>query len=284
LNLQAYTYHLWELASGKERLTFANPETVYNWYSEQIAFAPDGRSFATALADKTIRILDTATGNERLRRSGYEASVRSLAFAPGGKSLASGHADSTILLWDLTPELSQRAPAAKASAEELEIWWTDLAGPDTRKAHAAIWSLAALSQQAVPLLRDRLCPAAAVPADRLRQLLADLDSKQSKSREAASKQLAELEEQAESSLQEALNAKPSPEKRRRIEALLAAPRIVRSPETLRHLRAVEVLELSNSPEAPPILETLANGAPEARLTQEAKATLKRLARQRTTGP
>jgi RNA polymerase sigma factor (sigma-70 family) len=119
LNTVAYTCRLWELASGKERLTLAQSEQADDRsaadFVQQIAFAPDGRSFAIAFADRTIRILDTATGKERLRRGGHDSRVHSLAFAPDGKSLASGHADSTILVWNLMPELSQRPPAMPSS-------------------------------------------------------------------------------------------------------------------------------------------------------------------------
>jgi hypothetical protein len=49
-----------------------------------------------------------------------------------------------------------------------------------------------------------------------------------------------------------------------------------SAESLRNLRAVAVLEHIASAEARKLLDTLATGAPEARLTQEAKASLARL--------
>jgi hypothetical protein len=40
-----------------------------------------------------------------------------------------------------------------AAPRELEAWWQDLAG-DAPQAHRAIWSLAGVPDQAVPLLRD----------------------------------------------------------------------------------------------------------------------------------
>jgi hypothetical protein len=59
---------------------------------------------------------------------------------------------------------------------------------------------------------------------------------------------------------------------------LGAVRGARSPEALRHLRAVEVLERIGNAEAREALEKLADGVPEARLTREAKLTLERMAR------
>lgn len=147
-----------------------------------------------------------------------------------------------------------------------------------RKAHAAIWGLCAVPQRAVNLLRVRLRPASAVPADKIRQWIADLDSDEFPRRETASAELAALGDQARAALQASLQAKPSVELRRRVEALLADPGLVRSAETLRRLRAVEVLERIGSPEARQILETLVQGAPEARQTREAKTALARLSR------
>jgi hypothetical protein len=49
-------------------------------------------------------------------------------------------------------------------------------------------------------------------------------------------------------------------------------------ELLRQLRAVELLESLGSAEARQVLETLAKGAPGARLTKEARAALDRLNR------
>jgi hypothetical protein len=59
---------------------------------------------------------------------------------------------------------------------------------------------------------------------------------------------------------------------------------VRSPEIVRGVRAVEVLEQIDTMEGQRLLESLAQGTPEARLTQEAKASLERLSRRHALTP
>jgi hypothetical protein len=76
-----------------------------------------------------------------------------------------------------------------------------------------------------------------------------------------------------------LAGQPSLEVRQRIEGLLKKLRgLVTRPEKLQALRAVAVLEDIATPEARDLLARLAGGEPESRVTQEAQASLKRLAR------
>jgi proline dehydrogenase len=77
------------------------------------------------------------------------------------------------------------------------------------------------------------------------------------------------------------------EARRRIKALLERLRTERfnpSPERLRVVRVVEVLERIGDAESRRILSALARGAPEAQLTTEAKTALERLDQTSTDGP
>jgi hypothetical protein len=91
-------------------------------------------------------------------------------------------------------------------------------------------------------------------------------------------QLEELAELARPALEKRLAAKPTLEVRRRIEVLLdKLDGPVTRPETLRGLRAVEILERLGTPEARQVLEVIAGGAAEALLTQDSRATLARLA-------
>ena len=141
--------------------------------------------------------------------------------------------------------------------------------------------LAADPGRAVPLVRKRLSPA--VPADpqRLARLIADLDSDRFAVRQQATTELERFGELAEPAIAKALEGKPTAEVSRQLEQLREAARgAVLSPtgERLRGVRAVELLERIGTPEARACVEALAGGAPEAGLTQEAKATRQRLER------
>jgi WD40 repeat protein len=243
------------------------------------AFSADGRYLATAGPDD-LRLWELAGGREVLRcprpepfRSVFRiAFASSLAFAPDGRSLVTGLPDSTVLLWDLAPP---RSPDARG----LAALWSDLA-TDGPRGHAAAWALSqAQADKVIALLRERLPPARAIDEKRLQRLLRDLDSDEFAVRQAALRELQAVRDDVRPALRQALAGKPSPEARKQLEQLVSGPAVVCSGEALRGVRAVEVLERLGTPEGRQLLEELANGAAEARLTQEAKAVLRRAAQQ-----
>lgn len=115
--------------------------------------------------------------------------------------------------------------------------------------------------------------------ERLQQWIAGLDSEQFAVREKAALALEKAGAAALHVMQKALADKPSLETRRRLEPLIEKQRRERwapSTEKLRNRRAVEVLERIGTAEAKEVLTILANGAPGAWQTLDAKAALERL--------
>jgi hypothetical protein len=161
----------------------------------------------------------------------------------------------------------------KLTPGEFAALWDDLASP-TRAGQQAIWKLVAAGPQSIKWCAQRLKPVTPVTADRLARLIRDLEAAQFSVREQATGELEKLGEPAGPALRRWLNNRPSPEARRRAERLLRT--LEHRTPRLQELRAVAVLEYIGTAEARQVLTMLSRGAPEARLTQEAKASVERL--------
>ena len=132
---------------------------------------------------------------------------------------------------------------------------------------------------AEPLLGKQLQSIKPVDPKRLERLLAALGSDKFADREQATRELKALAEHAVPALRAALSGQRSLESRRRLEALLhELDGASLSAETIRQIRAVEALEGIGNPAARRLLAQLAAGPPVTHLTQEAQASLGRLAK------
>lgn len=264
---------LWDAVTGEQRLRLRGDEGVI-W---SLAFSPDGKRLASAsrFHDQTIRFWDLTTAKEiRYFFVPLEKGDQSLS-----KSVTSwsGQFDSTVLLWDVSAA-RRRLAARSLTRRELDHLWADQRDTDVTKAHAALWSLVAAPQASVPFLNEQLRPVPQMAPERLRGLVADLDAEGFARREDASQKLAQLSIEAEPALREVLRNKPSLEMRRRVEALLSnlVCQTEVSPDALRQLRAIQVLEQIGVPAVHPILKTLSGGVPAAPATRDASAALARL--------
>ncbi|CDR10606.1 trypsin-like peptidase domain-containing protein [Streptomyces iranensis] len=147
----AYT---WNMATGKPRKTYLNPNKSESDTVRALKFSPDGKMIAFGRDDGTIHIWevatgkthytlkqhgrlsdlafspdgktlattnendvqvwDTTTGKAQYTLAGHTGLVTSLAFSPNGKTLATGSEDTTAQLWDVATQKARYKLAGHA--------------------------------------------------------------------------------------------------------------------------------------------------------------------------
>ena len=267
--------------------------------AEATVFAPDGRTFATAIKGQPIRFWETATGKERYRltdgnrnieqfsfglgggryrRPDETGNIEQFAFAPDGNKLVLVGAAKIALVCRVFGPAPGSRPL-DLSARRLQDLWADLASADGQIAFRAIRALTASPHSAVELLRREVPSVPRLDPQDIARWIAELDADDFGVREKAVASLGKHGLAIEGALKTALRQRPTLEARRRMEGLLDKMKTdALSPQMIRTWRAVEALEHMATPEARRLLEEWAKGEPEARLTHEAKASLERLAR------
>jgi WD40 repeat protein len=284
------TIRLWHSATGKPFLQIDEPPSwriraLHHRDGRQIAFSPDGRLLATG-GWQSVHLWETSTSKERARFTGHRGEVNSIAFSPDGRTLTTGSFDTALVFWDVTGRRKGgRFVAADLSDAELEKAWTALRGGDAAQVHRAIWLLAAAPKQALPRLKEQLKPAAPADAKKIAKLIEELDDDEFAVRERAKRELEKLGASVEPALRKTLNETASAEVRKRVRSILEAlEKDASPPDLVLTNRALEVLEHMDAPEARAWLQTIAQGEPDSRLTQEAKAALARLPRRPAAAP
>jgi RNA polymerase sigma factor (sigma-70 family) len=258
---------VWDAAAGKQIAAF--PDGLPTG-ATAVAFSRDGRFLATALPEGAIRLWEVATWTVRSEYKGHRDRPTALTFAPNGR-LLSGSLDTTVLAWDTRP--GRVAPSVT-----LEKAWHALAARQAGESFQSEGKFLAAPADTVKLFAAKIKPAEAVDPKRIQRWLADLDSDQFAVRDAASQALHGLDNrQAIPFLEKALKKVEPLESRRRVQEILEHhQRGELTPEQVRQVRAVMVLELIGAAESRGLLRSWAGGAEGALLTTQTSLALQRL--------
>ncbi len=268
------TAKVWDLSSGKELRRLKHNSMTF-----AAAISSDGKMLATGSGDGVVRLWELATGKMRATFNGHRGQVSAVKFAGDGKILISGCADATALCWDLTGHGPGKRPAVKAlSKEDLQTQWENLHGRDTELAYQALKVLADHPEQALVRLQMELKPVASIDQKAIAKWIADLDAGEFAVREKAVTELKKAGDVAWPALLDIVDHPPSLEAQARARQILGKQDDVLLPNSqrLRLVRSLELLEWVKSPGTVPLLQTLAMGAPQSWLTQEANRMLKRM--------
>jgi WD40 repeat protein len=74
-----------------------------------LAFAPDGRTLATAGMKGLVKIWDTGTWQKRTTLKGQGRYLRAIAYSPDGRTLATASAEGVVRFWDVATGRSRQA-------------------------------------------------------------------------------------------------------------------------------------------------------------------------------
>jgi eukaryotic-like serine/threonine-protein kinase len=97
-----------QLASGSDSVILRDAQTGDTKFRlkghtadvNELSFSPNGTRLASAADDSTIRLWNTATGEEVAVLKGHTSPVTGVAYSPDGNRLVSSSRDGTIKLWD----------------------------------------------------------------------------------------------------------------------------------------------------------------------------------------
>jgi WD40 repeat protein len=285
-----------DVIKGKELRRFGQRTGRY-YALDAAALSRDGKTVITAgfLGDtpdeQIITLWEAETGKERGHFRGHRGQTQSLAISADGNFVVSGGSDTSVLVWDATRPRTRNASLLRGSAAtDLPAHFKHLAGKDAEQAYASIRALINAPDKSVSFLGGRSSLFSRADVQRILHWIQDLDSSKFADRERAFQELELILDEAEPHLKKALQGNPPLEVRRRIDRLLQERSMGPTGKEVQRLRVIETLEhiAAAGADAVPgadatqraaiaVLQKLAAGSPEARPTQEAKASLERLA-------
>jgi WD40 repeat protein len=289
---------VFDVTEGKELRRFGkDPGSRY--VIDAAALSRDGKTIVTSVREAnktdgqtTVVLWETETGRERGHFLGHRGETNTIAISADGRFIVTGADDTTALVWDATrPQTRNAAMGSESAALDLADHFRNLARTDAERAYVSIRALIDAPKKTISFLDDQSSLFTRTDVRTIQRWIQDLDSSEFAERDRASHELEPILDEAEPHLKKTLESKPSAEVRRQIDLLLGEMSTGLNGKELQRFRVIEVLEHIATPGAHAgpdadatrlgavaLLWRLAAGAPEARSTREAKASLGRLER------
>jgi WD40 repeat protein len=271
---------IWEVASRKCVREMSRPDDTQQ--IGHVDFSSDGRLLVSASYSGAVRLWDVTSGKEIKLLGNHTGWSWTTVMSPAGGKAASSGQDGHVMVWNYAerPGSGSSNELTPAQAKEL---WNDLASTDSQRAFNAVLSLANDPVRALAYFEKQLEPVKPPPNVEGKQIarwIEDLDSDSFDVREEATRKLKQAGVAADEALRLTLKTAPSLEAKNRIETLLNnLERQELTADELQQIRALQVLEMINSPQTRSLVAKLAKGDRAAVLTREAQQVLERCKRE-----
>jgi WD40 repeat protein len=266
---------LYSLHPFSERTAFpANRESYRKAY-----FSSDSRYFAVisdAYSSHCVDVFESVTMTPCAQLCGHRGRINDVHFFPRSSILLTVSADSTMMQWDLS-QLGND-PIHKDASSKFPHWWADLEKDDA-VGQQAVWNFIRTSPKGLEWIREKLPASKPYPEKELTPLIEGLENKSFRIRNATIKKLAAIGPVIEPRMKELLKEnRSSPMNDGVNKVLTEMKQLTMKPygESLRQIRAVQVLEYIGNEEARKVLENWSKGTSGTFLTEEALRAVNRL--------
>jgi WD40 repeat protein len=135
--------HMIDPATAKARWML-RPKETGTW--TRLAWNRSGTLLALAMPDKSVKLLDAATGKTTTALAGHPAGVTNVVFRPDGKELASADDSGEVKTWDAPTPSAPPPPSAPTSGRSLPAHYFQVVAisPNGRWAASADYDTVAL--------------------------------------------------------------------------------------------------------------------------------------------
>ncbi len=265
---------VWEVATAREIPNHQRVQPVRG--STACTLSPDGRTLAIHGTGAVVQVIDLeALWNQRLEIP--RGTVSSIAFSDDGEVLAVGSSAGLVYVWPIpSPTPLGVISEESAGTKGLELIWKALGYPER---YNAVWEMSAFEDDAVDFLRPHLAATPPAQAKDVMELVSQLDDPAFEVRQEAFQRLRDMGVSAVPILRVALADQPSAQTKLRLSELLRSYDSGFRPfggDSLRRLRAIEVLERVGSHKARNLLQEVAETSPWLREVELSQAALVRL--------
>jgi WD40 repeat protein len=240
-----------------------------------LTISPDGRVVAVKMTGTDFALYEIATGRERVRFMVPHVSPSAadpIAFTADGSELLVATDVYPLTAWDVrgTRSCPDPLPADYSAARA----WADLTDHDAMVGFRAMRYFAARPAEAAVTFRVKIPPAATVDSVRVRNIAVGWNDGSFAEREKTSRELRPFAGSARAVFADLAAHDPSAEVRARASRLLADANTY-TPDELRAVRAVEVLDWVDTSEGKALVDAWAAGVAGDVLTVEAMVSQKR---------